>query len=204
MLLETVNLLSSLNLTAEQWQGVVKAIAIEAQGATVQRHPDVAKMERKREADRARVALHRANVALQSCDNAENEKFPLTPSKEKTSNLTVFGEIGRARDPSKPNPEEPEAFPDFWATYPKREGDRDRPAALKAFRKALNRASAQAIIAGAARYAAFCDRTLKTKTPFVRQARTWLNANGWQEEYADEQPPRNPSGKSIIEQFLSD
>ena len=75
-------------------------------------------------------------------------------------------------------------FNEFWAVYPIRAGNRDKSAAVKAFNAALKRgADPNQIIDGARAYAAFSSVTGKLKTEYIRQARTWLNANGWTETY---------------------
>jgi hypothetical protein len=76
---------------------------------------------------------------------------------------------------------EPPEFQDFWKVYPPRLGARDRKAAVKAFRAALKRATAEEILAGARGYAAEMHAKGKINTEYVRQARTWLNADGWKE-----------------------
>ena len=170
------------------------ALAIEAEGAgTEQMHPDALRAERKREADRVRIASCRATVALQSRDTAEKESFPHTPFKENTSTLKGFGDISRE---AVSKPVLPEGFPEFRNVYPKRDGNADWKSALRAYVPALKRASAAELIAGAMRYAAHCDTTEKTGTGFVRQARTWLNADGWKEEYINAKPNGNPLRKS--------
>lgn len=93
--------------------------------------------------------------------------------------------VERVREESPPinPPSEPASFGAFWSIYPKRAGDRDRKAASKAYAAAAKRVDFEIILKGAQRYAAHCDETGKTGTEFVRQARTWLNANGWEETY---------------------
>lgn len=91
----------------------------------------------------------------------------------------------------------------FWAAYPKRAGGRDKQNAFKAFKAASKRAEISTIIEGARAYADYCHSTGKSGTEFIRQARTWLNANGWTEDYSDAgQPPKHPAN-AIIEKFLN-
>lgn len=70
------------------------------------------------------------------------------------------------------------AFDEFWTVYPLHKA---KPAALKAYGKALKRAQHSEIIAGAKRYADDPQR----KPDFTAHAATWLNADRW----ADEAPP---------------
>lgn len=182
----TLMKLVELNLSAEQLAGVVALIAEE-----------LAPLEKIRLAAAQRQAQQRSRVSCEteasrdshvtpsrdSNVTAEKEKVSHTLPKENTSTLTGFGVRERAREAETD-------FERFWATYPKREGNRDRKAAEKAFAAAARRNTAAEIITGAARYAAHCDATGKTGTQYVRQARTWLNADGWTEEYQNAAPSK--------------
>ena len=88
---------------------------------------------------------------------------------------------------SDPPPQEPPNFAEFWALYPKRHGAADRKAAVKAFLSALKRSDLKTILAGCVAYASDCAARGKINTEFVKQARTWLNADGWTETYGTEQ-----------------
>lgn len=182
-----------LNLSSEQMVEVMAVVAEE-----------LAPLERMRQSAVQRQATLRAKRVSHETDLsrlsnvtpcvAKERVSPAPLPKENTSTLTGFGVRGRAREGDQ------DRFDDFWATYPKREGNRDRKAAQKAFSASLRRSSADEIIQGAARYAAHCDATGKTNTQFVRQARTWLNADGWNEEYGHDQQHR---AGGIIDKFLN-
>jgi len=89
------------------------------------------------------------------------------------------------RPTPKPPEKAPQRFEEFWAAYPKRAGTNSRKEAAERYRRAIVRGVEEAaIIAGAARYAAFCDAEGNTGTQFVQQAVTWLNQEGWTNEYA--------------------
>lgn len=115
--------------------------------------------------------------------------------KEGSKNLSTHSR-------SKPRPQDPEGFSDFWPIYPKRHGDADRKGAVKAFRAALNRIDLQTLLQGARTYAMFCVSNEKTGTEFVKQARTWLNADGWSETYATISKPRNGSVKDALRDWV--
>lgn len=70
----------------------------------------------------------------------------------------------------------PSGFEEFWSTYPRRVGKDD---AVKAYDKALRRASAAQILLGAHRMAN--DPNLPEKQ-FIPHPATWLNRGGWQDE----------------------
>lgn len=85
--------------------------------------------------------------------------------------------------PPRPGTEHPD-FTAFWASYPRRSGSNSRKAAFGKFCAAVKAgADPQAIIAGARRYAAWCDATGKSGTEFVRQASTFLNQQDWEGEF---------------------
>lgn len=83
---------------------------------------------------------------------------------------------------------EPEGFAEFWKVYPKRA---DKGHARKAFAKALGKASADEITAGAERY-----RDDPTRKPdYTKNAATWLNGECWSDESAT--PAKATSGPRI-------
>ena len=71
-------------------------------------------------------------------------------------------------------------FPEFWKIYPNKKA---KQPALKAWKKAIKKARADVIIAGAAGYAAYVKAQNKD-LEFVAYPATWLN----QERYTDHQP----------------
>jgi uncharacterized protein YdaU (DUF1376 family) len=75
-------------------------------------------------------------------------------------------------------------WPEFRATYPKREGGQSWPAAEKKFVALVaSGVGEQVIIEGARRYAEHLQATGSSGTRFVKQALTWLNQRGWEDEY---------------------
>jgi len=113
------------------------------------------------------------------------EKHTLSLSKPLPANLRATGSNPRALGT---NPraisQEPEDFAAFMAVYPRRAGAVDRKQALKAFAPALKRADLQTILHGARAYNAEMTAKGKVGTEYVKQARTWLNADGWAEYQA--------------------
>lgn len=93
-----------------------------------------------------------------------------------------------------------EAFGRFWGIYPKRAGANPKAPARTAFMARLKEGtSAEAIIAGAAAYARYCEAVGNTRTPYVKQAQFWLSLSyrGWEEDWAA--PPPESSGKREAE-----
>lgn len=173
--LSSLQILASLNLSTEQMAGVVQVLTVELAPLEQRRASAAARQSRYRHAHSnvdsdvtvdATVALPASRVSIlpSLSENVETVRNPLVIP------------------PPTPKGEHP-AFSFFWSLFPKRAGDRDRKAAVKAFAAAIKRASEQEILEGTERYAAFCDAMGKTGTEFVRQARTWLNADGWKEPY---------------------
>jgi hypothetical protein len=80
-------------------------------------------------------------------------------------------------------------FDDFWNEYPRK---RDRGAALRAFKSALNRAKFEEIMAGLIRYKHDSTR----KPEFTKYPATWLNADGWENDY---DAPANSEAKRLAE-----
>jgi hypothetical protein len=76
-------------------------------------------------------------------------------------------------------------FEAFWKEYPKRDGANPKQPAAKKFLAAIivdrkpHEPTADAIIAGARRYAAECQRKGIAATDKVAQALTWLNQHRW-------------------------
>jgi hypothetical protein len=94
-------------------------------------------------------------------------------------------------------PEIEKDFDEFWKAYPKRDGSNPRNPARKSFLAAVRSgADPQAIIAAAARYAAECRSKQQINTPYVAQAKTWLNQQRWGDYAAPSGagPPQPPPG----------
>ena len=127
--------------------------------------------------DVTNVLFDRHNNAAVTPSRVDNK---LLPSKQESKKEK---EVSLSVNASSSKPLDPEGFPDFWAIYPKRHGDADRKGAIKAYIAASRRAPFETILQGAMRYSQFCDADGKTRTEFVKQARTWLNADGWNEAY---------------------
>jgi hypothetical protein len=76
------------------------------------------------------------------------------------------------------------AFAAFWAAYPRKVG---KPRARVAFLNAIRRVSAEAIIAGAKRYAEDPNRS----DEFTAHPTTWIHRDGWEDP---PEPPRSQRG----------
>ena len=77
-----------------------------------------------------------------------------------------------------------QAFNQFWSVYPLK---KDKPAAKRAFEKALRRASLETIVAGAERYRDDPNRELA----FTKYPQGWLTNDAW------ENPPEVPRGRKL-------
>lgn len=73
---------------------------------------------------------------------------------------------------------EPDGFEEFYAAYPRKTA---RPAAAKAFAKAMKRAALAVIVAGARRYA---EERAHEDPNFTKHPATWLNNDCWLDEPA--------------------
>lgn len=78
----------------------------------------------------------------------------------------------------------PSLWPEFKKAFPKRAGDYDwKKAEVKFNRHVAQGVPPEAMIEGARSYAAWCDAEGKTGTQYVRQPTTWLNNEGWKNDY---------------------
>lgn len=98
---------------------------------------------------------------------AENPPAENPPHKKTINKNTINKNIERERK---------DQFEQFWQVYPKKN---DKGPALRQFNRALNRADFQEILNGAIRFAN--DPNLPDEKRFIKNAATWLNANGWEE-----------------------
>ena len=80
---------------------------------------------------------------------------------------------------SKKRNDYPDDFEEFWRTYPRHE---DKKKAFKVWQTALkNGATADEIIAGAARYAKY---RAGEPEQYTKHPSTWLNGDCWENEYS--------------------
>jgi len=86
------------------------------------------------------------------------------------------------------------AFEEWWEHYPRKAGKRK---AFQAWKSARKRASAEALIAGADRYAADPNRV----DQFTKYPEGWLNADGWLD---DPLPPRDDHANGRTRPAASD
>lgn len=128
-------------------------------------HASAARVEAKRAADRDRMARKRA---------LENEGCLVVVDQNQVQDL----ESGTSRDirATVARQSEPDTFPEFWATYPRKVG---KPKALAAYRSALTRATADAIRDGLA-----AQLPTWTDPRYIPHPTTWLNRDGWNDQPA--------------------
>ncbi|MDV6275400.1 hypothetical protein R3Q06_18045 [Rhodococcus erythropolis] len=120
-----------------------------------------------------------AETLIYQCDCAESWKSHECPPKARRD-VVAGTEEQRNRGTEEKNScatplREPDRFDEFWSEYPRR---RDRRKAVLAYGKALKRSNADAIIAGAQRYAADPNR----EDQFTKYAEGWLNGDCWLDE----------------------
>lgn len=187
--------LSRLGLSSEQMSAVLEVLAAELAPMEVA----VELLEDRRKRDRARKILGTSLEHVPQKIHGNSVETPLARVEDKPL-PSLITEPSQQDTPHNPPSETSEASREafdsltkgwgrFWDVYPKRAGGRDKQNAFKAFRAASKRAPVETIIAGAERYAAHCNSSGKAGTEFIRQARTWLNANGWEEDYGGSKPP---------------
>ena len=78
------------------------------------------------------------------------------------------------------------SFEAFWPAYPRKVG---KGQARIAYTRALKKTTHAEIMAGLARYRASLNGT---EARFIRHATTWLNGEGWLDEYEPVKPSEAP------------
>lgn len=173
--------------------------------------------ERKRGLAAERQRKYDAKTRVRSSSDERHSDAEMTPLARVIDNTSFLQTVDKKEEeppvvPQPPKPalnvsrltdvEYPEGFEEFWEAYPPRAGGRDKIAAVRAYRAALKRASSGRIITGARAYRDYVSAAGKLKTEFVKQARTWLNGNGWEEDYEHAEQsraqPRRVSNLEII------
>ena len=137
---------------------------------------DMASREDKREKDRARIADKRKALKDKDVAESRDESQPVAnvahedEDEDEDVNENVNGKTTTAPAVPKESPE----FDEFKKAFPKRSGTQPWERALKVIRARLKDGSSWVeILAGAKRYADYCDATAKTDTEFVMQAATF-------------------------------
>ena len=191
------NELMALNLSAEQLTGVMTIMARE-----------LAPLDKIRESAAQRQARKRDSTVMASRDNTVTDNVTitglargvdinnLTPNQGNNINLPLSPSKPK---PAKPKADEPEGFAEFLAAYPRRDGGVDWKSAAKAFNAALRRTDFQTLMASVRSYAAEMQRKGKVGTEFVRQPRTWLNADPWKEQQETATPAPSVPVKIVLE-----
>jgi uncharacterized protein YdaU (DUF1376 family) len=127
----------------------------------------------------------RGSTTVQPNGNINPTPTP-TPTPETTNVVSppLFAEMAEKK------PKTADQFKNFKASYPRRAGDQGWKAAEKKFDALVKRGvDAERIVAGAKAYRASCEERNRTGTEFVKQAITWLNQEGWADEYVSGAPP---------------
>lgn len=176
--------LMSLGLTTEQMAGVIDVLAVE-----------LAPVETARRKAAERQARHRER----NSNVTDNVTSNVTPSPLGPPLEGFPTPLPKTPPIIPPSQSDPDGFAEFWAAYPKREGNADRKGAVKAFGPAAQRAGGVELLArAAARYAAHCREKGKIGTEFVKQARAWLNGDLWSEWLPQELPPEVASSRVYV------
>jgi hypothetical protein len=114
-------------------------------------------------------------------DSKPDNKPDSKNARERADDL-FSAENGTDRQAERPDQE----FDRFWAVYPKKAG---KPAAKKAWAKAIKREKPEVIIAAAKRYSAWLSSAQPGEfRPHVKYAQGWLNDGRWDEFAGSEAP----------------
>ena len=120
--------------------------------------------------------------------------------------LSSLKEKRREDTPIVPKGTDPPGFPEFWAAYPKRDGDNPRKTAVRAYAKAIRRGVKPETLMTAVRaYAEELAAKGRIGTEFVAQASTWLNQERFDRFNGKPDPAEaKPSGPDTYLANLSD
>lgn len=124
--------------------------------------------QRERARNRMRIVRERART------HANGSEQPLDRDRKKLL-LTEERSLSKKETISAQNV----SFDRFWSAYPKRKGSNPKQPARKAFDRAIQRVSADTLIAAANAYAS-ADAD-KVDSPYICQAVTWLNQARWEQ-----------------------
>lgn len=114
------------------------------------------------------------------------------PSVSVSDSISLKGGAGENTDP---------AFESFWESFPrKRRGSKDE--ALRAWRKAIKKATAEEIMKGLEGYAASDE----VERGYAKGTAAWLNAECWRNDYAPPKPGRGQrySGSDALSLAMAD
>lgn len=120
--------------------------------------------------------------SAETADNAgscadESEKIPEESGTIVVQQVASSKEhVASSKGENLPAPPVPDRFPDFWSVYPRRVG---RGQALKAWKTALKKTGADAIIVAAT---AFAASSRGTDQKFIPHPSSWLNGERWADE----------------------
>ena len=116
------------------------------------------------------------NISAQAPDTQMAPPSAPAPIAEPASTATATAPPAKAGIPDE--------FEAFWREYPQRAGGNPKNQALKSWNARLKEGhSADELLAGTRRYAAFCAATDKTGTEYVKQASTFINQKGFLESW---------------------
>lgn len=132
-----------------------------------------AKSEKNSDAAKSRwnkeKRISERNATTHSERNAPTLSYP-TPQKEKKDSMVANATARESR------------FDEFWKAFPRRQGSNPKKPAQKKFDLLIAKGTdANAIILGAANYAAELRRDGKDRTQYVAQAVTWLNQSRFED-----------------------
>jgi hypothetical protein len=121
---------------------------------------------------------------------------PATTTTPTTNNSHLSPDKSRptSRPTTRKADEPPEGFDEFWRIYIRRV---KKPAAIKAYRKALTRTDAATINAGAALYIAGELKRPDYSLTYIAHPSTWLNDGRWDDERAGQAASSGQSASGL-------
>ena len=136
------------------------------------RYRDMVRREDKKRADRERIAAKRNGSKINDVAECRTQSQPVA----EVAHTHTDTDTDINTDKSTTAPAVPAEFSEFKKAYPERSGAQPWSRALKTIRARLKEGSQWTdILAGARRYAAYCDAADKTGTEYVMQASTFCD-----------------------------
>ena len=176
--------LLTLNLTTEQMAAVLRVIALELKPVEQMRLEQDRINALRRDRNNRYYLSKRLNSVLQDAESdAIKTKIKISPPFPSFSPIPPITTLPPPFQTNIHTASENLEFNLFKTAYPKRAGNADWKAAQKAWNAAIKREAPENVINKAFAYSAWCKHTDKFGTEFVKQARSWLNSDGWNENY---------------------
>lgn len=172
----------ALVIISEMFEAVRDPSAIASAPVSAAKTPDTSEEKREKERNRKRLARAKAKADKAGLSADKPDKSPTPPLIE--SPPVISKGVLKGSKESVYAREELESFERFKAAYPKRSGNQPWNKALPKYVRIVRGGVLDLVLIEAAdKYRGHCEAEGIVKTKFVAQAITWLNGEGWKNDY---------------------